>query len=73
MSGTAYGTIMLHIAPEAAIGGPLAVDRNGDRIKHVIHPAEIVSASSLLGASITANTQRSQHHAGHSRHRYMQR
>jgi dihydroxy-acid dehydratase len=32
MSGTAYGTIVLHAAPEAAVGGPLAVVRNGDRI-----------------------------------------
>ena len=32
MSGTAYGTIVLHVAPEAAAGGPLAVVRNGDRI-----------------------------------------
>jgi dihydroxy-acid dehydratase len=32
MSGTAYGTIVLHTAPEAAIGGPLAAVRNGDRI-----------------------------------------
>ena len=32
MSGTAYGTIVLHVAPEAAVGGPLAVVRNGDRI-----------------------------------------
>jgi dihydroxy-acid dehydratase len=32
MSGTAFGTIVLHITPEAAIGGPLAVVRNGDRI-----------------------------------------
>jgi dihydroxy-acid dehydratase len=32
MSGTAYGTIVLHVAPEAASGGPLAVVRNGDRI-----------------------------------------
>jgi dihydroxy-acid dehydratase len=33
MSGTAYGTIVLHTAPEAAIGGPLAAVRNGDLIK----------------------------------------
>jgi dihydroxy-acid dehydratase len=33
MSGTAYGTIVLHISPEAAVGGPLALVRNGDRIK----------------------------------------
>ncbi|MFN0298858.1 MAG: IlvD/Edd family dehydratase [Burkholderiales bacterium] len=33
MSGTAYGTIVLHITPEAAVGGPLALVRNGDRIR----------------------------------------
>ncbi len=32
MSGTAYGTVVLHIAPEAAIGGPLALVRTGDMI-----------------------------------------
>jgi len=33
MSGTAFGTIVLHIAPEAAIGGPLGLVRTGDRIR----------------------------------------
>jgi dihydroxy-acid dehydratase len=33
MSGTAFGSIVLHVAPEAAIGGPLAAVRNGDRIR----------------------------------------
>jgi dihydroxy-acid dehydratase len=33
MSGTAYGTIVLHVAPEAALGGPLALVRDGDRIR----------------------------------------
>ena len=33
MSGTAYGTIVLHVAPEAAIGGPLALVRDGDEIE----------------------------------------
>ncbi len=33
MSGTAYGTIILHIAPEASVGGPLGLVRSGDRIK----------------------------------------
>ena len=33
MSGTAFGTIVLHIVPEAAIGGPLGLVRNGDRIR----------------------------------------
>jgi dihydroxy-acid dehydratase len=33
MSGTAFGTIVLHVTPEAATGGPLALVRNGDRIR----------------------------------------
>ncbi|MGA5450623.1 dihydroxy-acid dehydratase [Streptomyces umbrinus] len=32
MSGTAYGTVVLHVAPEAAAGGPLALARTGDHI-----------------------------------------
>ena len=32
MSGTAYGTVVLHVAPEAAAGGPLALVRTGDMI-----------------------------------------
>jgi len=33
MSGTAYGTIVLHVSPEAAAGGPLALVKSGDRIR----------------------------------------
>jgi dihydroxy-acid dehydratase len=33
MSGTAYGTVVLHVAPEAAAGGPLALVENGDYIQ----------------------------------------
>jgi dihydroxy-acid dehydratase len=33
MSGTAYGTVILHVAPESAVGGPLAFVRDGDRIR----------------------------------------
>jgi dihydroxy-acid dehydratase len=33
MSGTAFGTIVLHISPEAAAGGPLALVQTGDRIR----------------------------------------
>jgi dihydroxy-acid dehydratase len=33
MSGTAYGTVVLHVSPEAAAGGPLALVQNGDRIR----------------------------------------
>jgi L-arabonate dehydrase len=33
MSGTAYGTVILHVAPEASLGGPLALVRDGDFIE----------------------------------------
>ena len=33
MSGTAYGTVVLHTSPEAAAGGPLALVRDGDMIE----------------------------------------
>lgn len=33
MSGTAFGTIVLHVTPEAALGGPLGLVQNGDRIR----------------------------------------
>ncbi|WP_099865614.1 L-arabinonate dehydratase [Pararhizobium haloflavum] len=33
MSGTAYGTVILHTSPEAAVGGPLAIVRSGDMIE----------------------------------------
>ena len=41
MSGTAFGTIVLHVTPEAAIGGPLAHVRNGDSIRLSVAQREI--------------------------------
>jgi dihydroxy-acid dehydratase len=41
MSGTAFGTIVLHVTPESAIGGPLAQVRNGDRIRLSVRNREI--------------------------------
>ena len=41
MSGTAYGTIVLHVSPEAAVGGPLALARNGDRIRLSVRERKI--------------------------------
>jgi dihydroxyacid dehydratase/phosphogluconate dehydratase len=32
MSGTAYGTVVLHVAPEAMAGGPLGIVKDGDMI-----------------------------------------
>lgn len=33
MSGTAYGTVILHVSPESHVGGPLALVQNGDIIR----------------------------------------
>src|SRR3954452_8677448 len=41
MSGTAFGSIVLHVTPEAAIGGALAFVRNGDRIRISLSKREI--------------------------------
>ena len=50
MSGTGYGTIVLHVTPESAVGGPLAHVQNGDRIRLSVSKREIsllVSAEEL--------------------------
>src|SRR5690242_18621392 len=41
MSGTAFGTIVLHVSPEAAVGGPLALARNGDKVKISVRDRKI--------------------------------
>jgi dihydroxy-acid dehydratase len=41
MSGTAFGTIVLHVTPEAAVGGPLAHVRTGDRIRLSVQRREL--------------------------------
>ena len=50
MSGTAFGTVVLHVTPEAAVGGPLAHVHNGDRIRLSVARRELtllVSAEEL--------------------------
>jgi dihydroxy-acid dehydratase len=50
MSGTAFGTIVLHVTPESAVGGPFAHVRSGDRIRLSVNQREIsllVSAEEL--------------------------
>lgn len=50
MSGTAFGTIVLHVTPESAVGGPLAYVQNGDRIRLSVANRELsllVSAEEL--------------------------
>jgi dihydroxy-acid dehydratase len=41
MSGTAFGTIVLHVTPDAASGGPLGLVRNGDRIRLSVKARQI--------------------------------
>ncbi len=62
MSGTAYGTVVLHVAPEAAAGGPLALVQNGDWIELDVQarsltldvPEEELAARSPSAASAAA-------------------
>jgi dihydroxy-acid dehydratase len=55
MSGTAFGTIVLHVTPESAIGGPLAYVQNGDRIRLSVRNREI----SLLVSEAEMDRRRS--------------
>ena len=57
MSGTAFGTIVLHVVPESAIGGPLAYVRNGDRIRLSVRNREI----SLLVSSDEMDRRAAEH------------
>ncbi|MFI1486886.1 IlvD/Edd family dehydratase [Streptomyces sp. NPDC020747] len=59
MSGTAYGTVVLHVAPEAAAGGPLALARTGDHISLDVPARRIdldVSADELARRTPTKAT-----------------
>ncbi len=64
MSGTAYGTVVLHTSPEAAAGGPLAVVQNGDMIEFdgpnrslqlCISDEEWAERSAMLAADVSSN------------------
>lgn len=41
MSGTAYGTVVLHVSPEAQAGGPLALVKTGDRVRMSVHEGRL--------------------------------
>ncbi|WP_322516658.1 IlvD/Edd family dehydratase [Rhodopseudomonas palustris] len=67
MSGTAFGTIVLHITPESADGGPLALVENGDRIRLdvaarridlLVDDAELSRRRAALPSSATARPPR---------------
>ncbi|MBC5766048.1 IlvD/Edd family dehydratase [Ramlibacter albus] len=55
MSGTAFGTIVLHVTPESAVGGPLAYVRSGDRIRLSVEKREL---SLLVSAEELAKRER---------------
>jgi dihydroxy-acid dehydratase len=61
MSGTAFGTIVLHVIPEASVGGPLAHVRSGDRIRLsvkerrldlLVDPAELARRAAGAAAAV---------------------
>ena len=60
MSGTAYGSIVLHVTPDAASGGPLAKVRDGDRIRlsvaerrlDLLVPPEVLARRPLTPAPV---------------------
>jgi dihydroxy-acid dehydratase len=56
MSGTAAGTIVLHVTPEAAIGGPLAIVRSGDRIRLSVQQRsiELLVSDETIAARLAA-------------------
>ena len=54
MSGTAFGTVVLHVSPEAAAGGPLALIRSGDMIELNV-PARTINVK-LTDAELAART-----------------
>jgi len=67
MSGTAFGTIVLHVTPEAANGGPLAAVRSGDRIRMsvkerrldlLVDPAELSRRAAGSAPSVPARGYR---------------
>jgi dihydroxy-acid dehydratase len=67
MSGTAYGTVVLHVTPDAATGGPLALVRTGDRIALsvagrrldlLVDPAELDRRRAHLEAATPEATKR---------------
>ena len=61
MSGTAFGTIVLHVAPEAAVGGPLALVESGDiieidvdarRLDLLVDATELTRRRNVVGGAV---------------------
>src|SRR5262249_48966574 len=70
MSGTAFGTIILHVTPDAASGGPLALVRNGDRIRLSVKERRIdllVEDAALARRRVAASPRASVPQRGYAR------
>ena len=68
MSGTAYGTVVLHVCPEAAVGGPLALVREGDFIELDVDARRLhldVSDDELARRRADWQAPRSPHQSGY--------
>ena len=68
MSGTAYGTVVLHVCPEAAVGGPLALVREGDFIELDVDARRLhldVSDDELARRRAEWQAPRSPHQSGY--------
>ena len=70
MSGTAFGTIVLHVTPDSASGGPLGRARNGDRIRLSVKERRIdllVEDAELKKRAAAAKSPRSKPERGYAR------
>lgn len=70
MSGTSFGTVVLHVAPESAIGGPLAAVRTGDEIELDVHARKLelcVSADEIAARLREFQTPKPHYTRGYGR------
>ena len=68
MSGTAFGTVVLHVAPESSVGGPLAIVKNGDWIELDANESTLhldISAEELAQRLETWTAEESQYNRGY--------
>ena len=70
MSGTAFGTIVLHVTPDSASGGPLGLVRNGDRIRLSVKERRIellIEDGELKQRASTAKSERPKAERGYAK------
>ena len=70
MSGTAYGTVVLHVAPESTVGGPLALVRDGDLISLDVENRKLhldITDEEMAWRRETWKPEPNEYHRGHAR------